>query len=153
MKASQKNMGSFEVTKWNKESLEEKRKELVEIASLLPNSRGMFGRKNELDPVRHLLGAAYGWGGLPEADASYDNGTPQENDGKTVHTLTVKDVPVNGFWSVTVYNKEGYFDINDRGVYSLNSNTVKRSADGSVTIQFGSCKGVDNCLEIVSGWN
>ncbi len=79
--------------------------------------------------------------------------SPKENNGKIVHTLTVKDVPVDGFWSVTVYNKDGYFDINDRGVYSLNSKTVKRNKDNSATIQFGECKGVDNCLDIMEGWN
>lgn len=153
VEASQGDAGIFNVPKWDKDSLEKKRKELVEIAGLLPNSQGMFGKKEKLDPVRHLLGAAYGWGGLPEADASYDIASPVENDGKTTHTLVVKDVPVNGFWSVTVYNKEGYFDINDREIYSLNSKTVKPNSDGSITIQFGSCGNADNCLEIMNGWN
>ena len=153
VKISQKTKGSFTIPEWDKKTLESKRKELVEIASLLPNSQGMFGIKDKLNPVMHLLGAAYGWGGLPESDASYDIASPKDNNGNIVHTLTVKNVPVDGFWSVTVYNKDGYFDINDRGVYSLNSKTVKRRTDGSATIQFGECTGVDNCLEIMDGWN
>lgn len=60
---------------------------------------------------------------------------------------------MDAFWSVTVYNKDGYFDINDRGVYSLNSKTAVRNYDGSTTIQFGDCQGVSNCLEIMDGWN
>ena len=38
--------------------------------------------------------------------------TPARNDGKTVYRLTVKDVPVDGFWSISVYNAEGYFQKN-----------------------------------------
>lgn len=153
VKVSQKSRGKFEIPDWDEASLEQKRKQLVEIANLLPDSRGMFGIKSELNPVIHLVGTAYGWGGLPEADASYNTATPEANDGKTIHTLSVIGVPVDGFWSVTVYNKDGYFDINDRGVYSLNSKTVEREKDGSATIQFGDCEGVSNCLEIMDGWN
>jgi hypothetical protein len=30
--------------------------------------------------------------------------------GTTPHALTVRDVPVDGFWSVIVYNKDGFFE-------------------------------------------
>ncbi|CDM56385.1 hypothetical protein LPU83_0705 [Rhizobium favelukesii] len=58
--------------------------------------------KEAVDPARHLIGTATGWGGNPEKDATYLNVTPEKNDGKTVYELTVKDVLVDGFWSISV---------------------------------------------------
>ena len=59
------------------------------------------------------------WGGNPEEDAIYLNVTPAKNDGKTAYRLTVKDVPVDGFWSVSVYDAAGYFKPNaDERLYS-----------------------------------
>jgi hypothetical protein len=71
----------------------------------------MFGKKEELDPVYWLLGAALGWGGLPAEAATYANAVPEKNDGKTPYTLTVTDVPVYGFWSVTLYDDKGYMPV------------------------------------------
>jgi hypothetical protein len=114
----------------------------------------MFGSKERVDPVQHLLGTAAGWGGNPVTDAYYAGATPDRNDGKTAYRLTVKDVPVDGFWSISVYNKDGFFEKNDRGVYSLNNVTAKRDADGSVTVQFGNCdNAAGNCIPISPGWN
>ena len=104
--------------------------------------------------MRHLIGTAAGWGGNPDKDATYLNVTPAKNDGTTVYKLNVKDVPVDGFWSVSVYNAEGYFEKNPYDAYSLNNITAKKSADGSIAIQFGGCDGkIPNCLPIMKGWN
>jgi len=66
----------------------------------------------------------------------------------------VKDVPVDGFWSINLYNVEGYFEKNQYGAYSVNNITAKKDADGSVTVQFGGCDGkIPNCLPIMKGWN
>jgi hypothetical protein len=68
--------------------------------------------------------------------------------------LNVKDVPVDGFWSVSVYDADGYYQENSHNACSLNNITSKKNPDGSVTIQFGCCDGnVPNCLPIMSGWN
>ena len=102
--------------------------------------------------MRHLIGTAAGWGGNPDKDAIYLNVTPAKNDGTTVYRLTVKDVPVDGFWSVSVYNAEGYFEKNHYNAYSLNNITAKKSEDGSIAIQFGGCDGkIPNCLPIMTG--
>jgi hypothetical protein len=94
------------------------------------------------------------YGGNPEKDALYLNITPSKNDGTTVCTLTVRDVPVDGFWSISVYDAEGHFRKNAFNAYSLNKITAKKAADGSVTIQFGGCDGkTPNCLPIMKGWN
>ncbi len=63
-------------------------------------------------------------------------------------------MPVDGFWSISVYNAEGYFEPNEQNAYSINNITAKKEADGSVVVQFGGCDGkVANCLPITSGWN
>ena len=94
-------------------------------------------------------------GGNPQKDATYLNVYPTKNDGKTVYSMTIpKDVPVNGFWSISVYNKAGYFEKNELNSYTLNNITAKTNADGRYTIQFGDCtKTSVNCLPITDGWN
>jgi hypothetical protein len=114
----------------------------------------MFGPQGDVDPVRHLIGSAMAWGGNPEKDAIYLNVTPAANDGKTVYRLAVKDVPVDGFWSLSVYDAKGYFEANHENAYTLNNLTAKKSDDGSINVQFGACDGkTPNCLPIVPGWN
>jgi hypothetical protein len=79
---------------------------------------------------------------------------PSKNDGTAVYRLNVKDVPVDGFWSVSVYNAQGYYQKNLYDAYTLNNITAKKSADGSVAIQFGGCDGTfPNCLPTMPGWN
>jgi hypothetical protein len=124
------------------------------LAATVPDTKRMFGPRDQVDPVRHLIGTATGWGGNPEKDAMYLTVVPSKNDGTTIHRLTVKDVPVDGFWSISVYNAKGYFEKNDLNAYSLNNLTAKQNGDGAVTIQFGDCaKETPNCLPVMAGWN
>jgi hypothetical protein len=115
----------------------------------------MFGAsESDVDPVKHLIGSAMLWGGNPEKDGLYLPTTPAQNDGQTIHRLTVGDVPVDGFWSLTVYNRAGYLEPNPENIYSVNTVTAKKGSDGKVTIQFGGCDGkIPNCIPITDGWN
>jgi hypothetical protein len=152
--AEQTDRGRFEVPDWDPVSQKQVRDALVALFATLPDSKRMFGTEADTDPVRRLIGSAAAWGGNPEKEALYLTVTPPRNDGATVHRLTVSDVPVDGFWSITVYNADGYFTPNEQNAYSLNNITAARNADGAVHIQFGGCDGsAANCLPITPGWN
>jgi hypothetical protein len=146
--------GSFTVPNWDAASQLKVRGALLDLASTLPDTKGMFGPKGKVDPVRHLIGSAAAWGGNPEEEALYLNVTPAHNDGKMIYKLNVKDVPVAGFWSISVYDDKGHFAPNPENAYSLNNLTAKPAGDGSFLIQFGGCDGkIANCLPIPPGWN
>ena len=149
----QADIGKFEIPDWNKEEVEQMRETVNMVAATATDSSKMFGKKEELDPIYWLLGAALGWGGLPAEAATYANAVPEMNDGKTPYTLTVTDVPVYGFWSVTLYDDKGYMPVNEYNAYSFNNVTAKKAKDGSVTIHFGGDPKADNFLPIVPGWN
>jgi hypothetical protein len=154
VKASQKNAGSYEVPNWDQESQKKVREALLVLAGTIPDTVRMFGPRDQVDPVRHLIGTATGWGGNAPKDATYLTVVPPKNDGKSIYKLTIRDVPVDGFWSVSVYNAGGYFEKNDLDAYSLNNVTAKKGIDGAVNIQFGGCDGkTANCLPITPGWN
>lgn len=155
IKVDQKEPGTFKVPNYDQQSLKKVRDALLGLAAAnggLDSAR-MFGRKDEVDPVQHLIGTAAGWGGNPRTAALYAGAEPKSNDGKTAYTLTVKDVPVDGFWSVSVYNKGGFFEKNAKNAYTLNNVTAKPNADGSFTIHFGGDESASNYLPITPGWN
>jgi len=142
----QTNVGSFDVPDWERVSLDRTRGLLNALtADLAGDLTGAFGAKEEVNPILHFILTGSGWGGNPPAAAVYSIVAP---------TITVRDVPVDGFWSITVYNDDGYLQANDFDTFSVNNVTGERNTDGSVTVHFGDCiDGRMNCLPITAGWN
>ncbi|WP_235933851.1 DUF1214 domain-containing protein [Agromyces humi] len=142
----------FQYPDYDATSLDETRNALLALARNLSGFDHMFGTKDEVEPVRHLIGTAAGWGGLPSSEASYIGVDPRLPLGR--YELTVGAVPVDGFWSISVYNAAGYFEPNERGAYTINNITGARNDDGTMTVRFGDYPDdVPNALPITEGWN
>ncbi len=153
IKVEQVSAGKFEIPNWDQKSQDKLRAALLVIAATMKDASKSFGTKEEVEPVEFLLGAAMGWGGNPAKDATYLTVYPKKNDGVTPYTLNVKDVPVDGFWSISLYNGKGFFQENKYNAYSINNLTGVKNEDGSMTIHFGGDPKQSNYLPIMDGWN
>lgn len=137
---------------YNMESYKATYEPLLQLAKGLVDTKNTFGSREEVDPVRFLLGSAFGWGGLPEKEAYYLNVNPDLPVGE--YQITAKDVPVDAFWSVSVYNKDGYFEKNAFNSYSVNNISGTPNKDGSFTVHLGGCEDKRvNCIPLTEGWN
>ncbi len=121
---------------YDQDSFDNTRQAVLTLAAGVSSADTMFGTKADVNPVHHLLGTAAGWGGLPAKEATYlvvNAGLPVGR-----YELDVgDDVPVDAFWSISVYNADGFFEPNPSGVYSVNSITGVRDPDGAITVRFG----------------
>lgn len=117
----------------------------------LSDTRLAFGSRSEVDPHVHLVGTAAGWGGLPAREAYYLAREPGLRAG--AYEIRVGDVPVDAFWSVTVYDADGFLVPNDLGVYSINSVSGDREPDGAIVVRLGGDASRPNCLPLMDGWN
>jgi len=107
----------------------------------------------------HATGTKEGWGGPAPSHSSYET-TFVDADGealdgsKGVYVLVTQPPPVNGFWSITVYDATtSRFHPNKYDRYHFNNTTALQDDDGRYTFRFKtSCEDVDeNCLEVPNG--
>jgi hypothetical protein len=144
--------GPYEHPDFDETSLTATHDALLALGAGLQGSGRMFGTTDHVEPTRHLIGTALGWGGLPESEAIYFIEGEPKSAGR--YTLALQDVPTDAFWSVSVYNRDGYFEPNEFGTYSLNSVTATPEADGSVVVSFApDGAGLANHLYVMDGWN
>jgi hypothetical protein len=135
-------------------SLDATRDALLALARGLDNLDRMFGARADIDAIRHLIGSAAGWGGLPASEATYFGADPNLPPGR--YELVFNDVPVDAFWSVSVYNERGFFEPNDKNRYTVNSVTGEPDVDGSITVRLVASADGDlpaNAIVTPPGWN
>lgn len=138
---------------YDSESYEGLVRAILGLVPYIPDSARVFGSKDQVDPLRHFMGTAIGWGGLPETEAFYVGVDPKLP--VAAYRIEVPaDVPVGAFWSVSLYNAAGFFEPNALDGYVINSVMGTRNADGSMTVHLGGCEdGRVNCLPLMEGWN
>lgn len=145
--------GSLELPDWDAHQMTALREAILALSPWVKGSHQMFGTREDVDPVRHLWGTAAGWLGQPESAAYYMTFTPLHNESDGAQILTIPfDVPITGFWSVTVHDREGRLLPDAKGAWSLMSSNAHANEDGSVTVMFGGNSEARNYLAIEPGW-
>jgi hypothetical protein len=96
-----------------------------------------------------------GWAGLPAKHAFYFVVIPGDEKAKKgkpssmTFTLPPVQYEKNGYWSLTLYNEQGWVATEK---FNTNSHKVKPNADGSFTLHFNTPGAINN-LEVVENWN
>ena len=125
---------------------------LLELGKGISDNSKAAGTREQVDPIKQLLLSAYGFGTLPETESLLLTVEPNLPIDKG-YALHIKDVPVDGFWSLAMYNDEGYFEKNPYDVYGFSNQSAAKNADGSITLHLGGDPNSINYIPITEGWN
>lgn len=97
-----------------------------------------------------------GWGGLPSRHAYYFVVAPNDaaaSEGKP-SSMTFSPPPLQtaraGYWSLTVYNADGWVKSNP---FKISSLEAEPNADGTYTLNFNGPEGSVNNLQVPANWN
>ena len=141
------NGGKTFESKFDAEEVIRMRKEIT-FSATYTDSKGAFGDVDDIkDFEKFTFASAVGWGGLPEKYAVYWPIEP--NLGNECATMTIDAPPVDQYWSLTVYDFEGWL----AHPYPLRTSyNTTPNEDGTITFHFGCGKDALNNIEISDNW-
>ena len=113
------------------------------------DTQGSMGKRGELNELIHTVATIAGWGLNPPSAAMYAVVNDDFDPKKKYKIEVPADVPVKAFWSISIYNKDGFFGKNEQNAYTVNNVTGKKNKNGSTTIFLGACEDEKyNCLPL-----
>jgi hypothetical protein len=121
----------------------------------------MYGSRTDNIPLIDLAQGVYeGLGAFPAYAARYvsifhDTDGNKLNATRQYRLVAPADIPVNNFWSVTVYDDDGLLIPNEERIHNSSSEISVKNNDGSTTVTFGQCiPEINNCIPTGDGaWN
>ena len=145
----------FAAPTWDKTSLDSLRAEYEkEFSKFAKYPDEWMGPKGKVSEQTRQYAAAGAWGLFPNKDATYINYNAGDLSGSKCYVATYKVPDVSGFWSITLYGKDGYMK-SENSV--INASNVKFNKDKTFTVYFGAAdkcpKDAKNRLDITDGWN
>jgi hypothetical protein len=147
---SNKNYSALPVNKESFEVVENELKKKLPVIIQRDGASALVGMFTDINDEsnelmveeKYQIGAAVGWGGAQMKDNVYEiSGNYPCNE---CFQLNFEDPKNKAFWSITVYDKNGFM-FNDLANFS--SNTATPNVDGTYTISFGCGKDAINNLE------
>ena len=118
--------------------------------------KGFVSKGDKIITPQYQLVNIGGWGGLPAKHAFYWVVAPADEGAKNAQcsSTTIRPLPVqydkNGYWSLTVYNAEGWVKSDP---FVINSHHAKANKDGSYTLHFNCGDKAINNFQTTKNWN
>ena len=117
---------------------------------------GFISSLDDIVEPHYQMANTAGWGGLPANDAFYFVLLPGDEKAKkgqcssTTFKAPELKYSQSAFWSITVYNSQGWVE---KVPFNTNSKKAKPNKDGTYTIHFNCGEHVINNLNVPDNWN